>query len=155
MSLTRSVAHNTALQLAGQVSSVVLGLVALAVMTRSLGTEQFGWYVTATGFLQFIGIIIDFGFTVTTSNLLAEGRFHKQSLINTLFSWRLVSALFFLGLAPFIILLFPYPTAVKSAVAVISISFLFLSLNQIFIGYYRSRLKILTVVISELLGRIV
>ena len=50
MSLKRVIAHNTLIQIVGKTISVLLGLLAVAIMTRSLGVEQFGWYVTAAGF---------------------------------------------------------------------------------------------------------
>lgn len=154
MSVAQSVAHNTFVQIAGKAASTVLGLAAVAIITRSLGLEQFGWYVTATGFLQFVGILSDFGFTVTTSNLLAEPDFDKKAVLATVFSWRLVSACFFQGLAPLAMLLFPYPAPVKAATAILTISFFTLALNQVFIGYYRERLQARVVAMAEIIGRL-
>ncbi len=155
MSLTRTIAHNTILQILGKGMSTILGLAAVAIMTRSLGVEKFGWYITATGFLQFVGIISDFGFTVTTSNMLAEPAFDKERLLNTIFTWRFLTALIFQGLAPLIILLFPYPREIKLAVAIISVSFFAAALQQVFIGHYRARLKLAVVAWGEIIGRIV
>lgn len=155
MSLTRSIAHNSAIQLAGKIISTLLGILAVAIMTRALGLEQFGWYVTAAGFLQFVGIISDFGFAVTTSNLLSEPAFDKTKLLNTIFTWRFITAVFFQGLAPLLILLFPYPNAVKVAVAITTISFFAQALSQVFVGYYRVKLKMWVVMASEILGRII
>ncbi len=153
MSLTRAIAHNTALQLIGKVISTVLGLMAVAIMTRTLGTEQFGWYATATGLLQFVGIFSDFGFTVTTSNLLAEPQFNKQEVLNTTFTWRLLTALFFYGLTPFIVFYFPYPPAVKLAVVITAVSFLATTLSSVFIAYYRTELSMMVASVSEVVGR--
>lgn len=155
MSLTRAIAHNTAIQIVGKALSTVLGLIAVALMTRHLGVEQFGWYVTATGFLQFVGILIDFGFTVTISNMLAEPEFDKTELMNTTFTWRFLTALFFYLLAPIIILFFPYSTTIKISVAILSVSFFCTALNQVFIGYYRTRLQLFIVSASEVVGRLV
>lgn len=120
MSFTRAVAHNTAVQLVGKVVSTALGLVALALLARYLGLERYGWYATATGWLQFVGIICDFGFTVTISNMLAEPKFGKRAVLNTVFTWRLITAFVIHGLAPFIFLFFPYPAPVKLAVFIFS-----------------------------------
>src|SRR3989344_3895601 len=107
MSLTRSIAKNTTIQIVGKSVSTLLGLIAVAIMTRALCLEKFGLYVTATGFLQFIGIFSDFGFTIITAKMLSEPEFEKTKLLNNLFTWRFLTALFFQGLAPFVILLFP------------------------------------------------
>jgi O-antigen/teichoic acid export membrane protein len=154
-SLTHSIAKNTTIQIVGKAVSTLLGLVAVAIMTRALGVEKFGWYVTATGFLQFVGIFSDFGFTIITAKMLSEPEFDKTRLLNNLFTWRFITALFFQGLAPLIILLFPYPAPVKLAVATMSLSFFAISLNNIFIGYCQSALKMAVQMTGEVLSRIV
>jgi len=57
----KSVAQNSGIQIFSKLLSTVLGLIALAIMTRALGAEKFGWYITAAAFMQFVGIFIDFG----------------------------------------------------------------------------------------------
>jgi len=155
MSLKRQIAHNTTIQIVGKVISTFLGLIAVALMTRHLGAEKFGWYVTATSYLQFIGILIDFGFTVTISNMLAEPEFDKTKLLNTTFTWRFFSALLFYLIAPLVILFFPYGREIKIGVAILSLSFFCTALNQVFIGYYRTKLQLFVVSISEIVGRII
>ena len=155
MTTTQHIAKNTAVQLVGKIISTVLGLVAFALMAHTLGTEQFGWYVTASGFLQFIGILSDFGFTVTTAKMLAEPRFDKDQLFATLFTWRLITAGLFQGLAPLAILLFPYPAEIKLAVAITTVSFFAFAVNQVLIGYYQVHLRMHLQAIGEVLGRIV
>lgn len=155
MSLKRAIAYNTAVQVIGKAASTALGLIAIAIMTRYLGAEHFGWYITASGFLQFIGIISDFGFTVTVSNMLAEPPFNKQAVLETSFTWRFVTSAFFNGLAPLIILFFPYPKEIKLAVALLALSFFSTALNQVFIGYYRERLQLMVAAVGEVVGRVV
>lgn len=155
MSLKRAVAYNTTVQVVGKAVSTLLGLGAVAIMTRYLGADHFGWYITASGFLQFIGIISDFGFTVTVSNMLAEPHFKKQAVLETAFTWRFITSAIFNGLAPLIILLFPYSREIKLAVALLAISFFFTALNQVFIGYYRERLQLMVASVGEVVGRVV
>lgn len=154
MSLARALAHNTAIQIIGKAFSTALGFLAFAILAHYLGTEKFGWYITATGFLQFIGVLIDFGFTVTTSNMLSEPLFDKTKLFNTIFTWRFLTAIISFGIAPIIILAFPYRAEIKIAVAIMSLSFFCNTLNQSFIGYYRQRLSMLVATVSEVLGRV-
>jgi O-antigen/teichoic acid export membrane protein len=155
MSLNKALAQNTAIQIIGKVISTGLGLAAVAILTRELGTVKFGWYVTATSFLQFIGILIDFGFTVTASNMLSEPEHDKTKLFNTIFTWRFFTALATFGIAPIIILFFPYGKEIKIAVAVTSLSFFSNTLNQVFIGYYRQKLSMFIATASEILGRVI
>lgn len=155
MSEVRKIAENTVWQFGGKIVSTVLGLAAVAIMTRSLGVVQFGWYATAVGFLQFIGILTDFGFTVVTASMLSEPAYDKKKLLNSLFSWRLITALLTQGLIPLTIFFFPYPAPIKWAVVIMALSFIGVSLNQVLIAYYQTRLALRIQAIGEVIGRIV
>lgn len=154
MSLTRKIAHNTGVQIAGKVVSTALGLLAIGMMTRYLGTEQFGWYITTITFLQVVAILVDFGLIPVTAQMLGEGKIKEKTLVQNLLGFRLVTSVIFLGIAPLIALLFPYPPVVKMAIALSSISFISIALNQIFIGLFQYKLKMHLHAIAENVGRI-
>ncbi|MSU75397.1 MAG: hypothetical protein EXS55_02710 [Candidatus Magasanikbacteria bacterium] len=153
MSLTRTLAHNTALQIAGKIISTLLGLITFGLMTRSLGTEQFGWYITAAGFLQFVGIFSDFGFVLVVSNLLSEPKFKQETVLNTTFTWRLITATVFQLVAPLLFLFFPYPAPVKIAVGILTVSFFAIALASICTGYFRTKLTMMPATLGEVFGR--
>lgn len=155
MSTLRKIAHNTGVQIIGKVFSTMLGLLAIGMMTRYLGTEQFGWYVTAITFLQFIGILTDFGLIPVTSQMLGEGKYEEKTLLQNLLGFRLVSAVLLLGMAPIIALFFPYPPIVKIAIAMSTISFVSIAVNQILMGYFQKSLNMHLHAIAENVGRIV
>jgi len=155
MSNIKSIASNTAIQIAGKGISTLLGLLAVGIMTRSLGAEHFGYYATAIGFLQFFAIICDFGFVVNTAKLLSEPAFDKKDLLNNLFTWRLITALFFQGIALVAIWALPYSQTIKIATAILALSYIPNILNQVFTGYYQTKLKMGTVMVGEILGRII
>ena len=155
MTTTRKIAHNTAFQLIGKIISTILGVIALGMMTRYLGQEKFGWYTTTIAFLQFIGIIIDFGLIPVTAQMLSEPKYDKTKLLKNLLGFRFTTAIIFLGIAPFIALFLPYPPEVKIAISFSTISFLAVAMNQIFIGFYQTKMKMLVQAIGENIGRIV
>jgi O-antigen/teichoic acid export membrane protein len=155
MSTTRKIAHNTGIQIIGKVISTLLGLLGIGLMTRYLGTEQFGWYITAITFLQFIGILIDFGLIPVTAQMLGEEVYEEKILLDNLLGFRLVTAVVFLALAPFIALFFPYPPLVKMAIAMSTISFVSIAINQVFMGYFQKKLTMYIHAIAENIGRIV
>ncbi len=155
MTTTRKIAHNTAYQLVGKIISTILGVIALGMMTRYLDQEKFGWYTTTITFLQFIGIIIDFGLIPVTAQMLSEPKHDKTKLLQNLLGFRFITAIIFLGIAPFIALFLPYPSEVKIAISFSTISFLAVAMNQIFIGFYQTKMKMLTQVIGENIGRII
>lgn len=155
MSTARAIAHNTFIQIIGKAISVFLGLIAIGMMTRYLGQEKFGWYITAVTFLQFACILIDFGLIPVTAQMLSEPEHDKTRLFKNLLSYRFFTATACLTIAPLIAMFFPYPAEVKIAIAFSTISFLAVAMNQIFTGFYQTKLKMRVQVIGELVGRVV
>jgi O-antigen/teichoic acid export membrane protein len=152
---TRKIAHNTVVQMAGKIVSTGLGLVAIGMMTRYLGAEQFGWYVTAISFLQFIGILTDFGLIPVSAQMLSEPGYEKQTLLKNLLGFRLATAIIFLGIPPVIALFFPYPIEVKITIAFSTISFLSVAINQILTGYLQTQLRMQVYALGEIIGCVV
>lgn len=155
MSLTKQVAHNTFFQIAGKVISTLLGLAAIAMITRYLGQEKFGWYITTISFLGAVGILIDFGMTPVTAQMLGENKFDKTKIFNNLVTFRFFSALLFLTIAPLFALFFPYPPTVKIAIAFTAISFFAIALNQVFVGFLQEKLKMQIQALGEIISRVI
>jgi O-antigen/teichoic acid export membrane protein len=158
MSLTRQIAHNTLAQMIGKAASTVTGLVAVGMMTRYLGDVGYGQYTTAFAFLQFFGIVVDFGLYIVLIKRLGE---HSQPqeeerLVNNLFTLRLLSAIILLGLAPVIAwIFFDYPPLVQGSIIIGSFMFLFVTLNQLLMGVFQKHFQIYWMSIAEVVGRFV
>ena len=86
--------------------------------------------------------------------MMSEPRFDKTSLFENLLGFRFVTAVVFLGIAPFVALFFPYPTS-KIAISFTTISFLGVAMNQVFVGFYQKKPKMHIQAIGEIAGRIV
>jgi O-antigen/teichoic acid export membrane protein len=154
MSVNRAIAHNTAIQMVGKAISTMLGLVAMAMMMRYLPTDQFGWYITTISFLGFIGIIIDFGLIPVTAQMLSAHPERKEVILHNLLALRIVTAGICLLCAPLISFFFPYPIEVHIAIAISCISFFCININQIFIGYFQTKMQMIVPVIGEFVSRI-
>ncbi|MCF6277069.1 MAG: flippase [Candidatus Magasanikbacteria bacterium] len=155
MSLNKKIAHNTIIQIVGKIISTILGLIAIGMLARYLGQERFGWYITAISFLQFIGIVIDFGLIPVTSQMMSEKKFDKTKLFQNLLGFRFLSSVLFLSLAPLIVLFFPYPAEVKIAISVLVLGFVAVSMNQVLIGFYQEKLKMHIQALGEVVGKII
>lgn len=155
MTLSAQVAHNTIIQIIGKAISTTLGLASLAIMARYLKEIGFGQYTTAITFLSFFGIIADFGLTLITSQMMSRPGHNQATLLNNLFSLRLISAAVFLGLAPILVLFFPYEPIIKLAVAIAALSFFFTALNQILVGFFQKNLTMAVVAVADVVSRIV
>lgn len=154
MSLFRTIARNTLSQATGRIISTILAVFIIALMTRYLGTERFGNFTTIIAFLQFFGIIIDFGVIIVTIQMMSEKEYSREKLLGNLFSFRILSAIIILALAPIVVLFFPYPQVVKNGVLFTIIYFFFIALNQVMIGFLQQSYHAGKIAIAEVLGRL-
>jgi len=155
MKLSTKVAYNTIIQFTSKVIATALGLVAVAVIARYLGREGYGEYTTIITFLSFFGIAADLGLTLVTVQLISLPGADEEKTLGNLFALRLVSALIFLGLAPIAVMFFPYSAGIKIGVAITSLSFIFIALNQILVGLFQKHLRLDKVSIAEVVSRII
>ncbi len=153
--LTRSIAHNTGIQLAGRMVGTLCGLVSVAILTRYLGTSGYGAFTTVTGFLQFVGIVVDLGFTLTTVQMISEPNADEPRIVGNIFTLRLVSAILFFGFSSLLVWIFPYPLMVKWGVVAGSLAFLAMTQSQVLVGVFQRHLKMARAAFAEVVGRVV
>ncbi len=153
MSLTRSIAGSTVIQVAGKFIGTLLGILTVAVMTRHLGRAGYGQFTTAVSFLQFFGILVDFGLSLTLIRMISEKDADEPRIASNIFTLRLVSAAVFFGASALLALLFPYPAIIKAGIAIASLSFLCISLSQVMVGVYQKHLAVGTAALAEVVGR--
>ncbi|MBI4426077.1 MAG: flippase [Candidatus Kerfeldbacteria bacterium] len=154
MSLTRAVARSTMLQALGRALSIGLALVVFLLVARHLGVEGYGYYTTITAFLQLFGLVVDLGLYIYLAKTLGEPGVDQSRIVSNVFTLRLVSAVLILGLAPLLVLLFPYPPLVKIGVAAMSLSSLFVTLTQVLAGIFQKHLQAERFIIGEVIGRV-
>src|SRR3989338_6095464 len=123
-------------------------------MTRYLGQEQFGWYTTAIGFLQIIGIMIDFGLVLVTGQMLGSaGPGEERRIIHNLLAFRIITAFVAYVAAGAVIWFFPYNLEIKLAVQTASFAFFLIAVNQILTGIFQKHLQAVWVGIGEAVQR--
>ncbi len=159
MSLSRDIARNTGVQVAGKILSTGLGVILIGLLTRQLGREGFGMYSTANAFLQMFALFLDLGLNVTLIALLgehADDPAYEKRCISALFTLRLLLAITVLGLlAPLVAFAFPYPWELKLAIVALTASFIFPSLNQVVTGAQQRHLRLTMTAVAENVGRLV
>jgi len=153
MRLSTKVAYNTVIQIISKVVITGLGLVVVAILTRYLGQSGFGQYTTIMSFLSLFSVAGDLGLTLLTAQMISRPDVDNQKALNNLFGLRFFSALAFLALAPLVVIFLPYSFTVKIGVLITTLAFLFISLNQIFVGLLQNRLRMDRVSIAEVIGR--
>ncbi|MFP4514826.1 MAG: flippase [Parcubacteria group bacterium] len=152
--LQKRIAYNTGIQILSKIISTAIALIATALMTRYLGANGFGEYTTIITFVSIFAIIADLGLTLVTVQMISLPGVSEKKILDNLFALRLVSAIIFLSLGPALIWLFPYDYTIKMGVLILSLSFLFIALNQILVGLFQKRLKMERAAIAEVGGRL-
>lgn len=155
MSLTRKIAHNTAWQVSGKLLGLGLSLVTAGLVMRYLGTQGWGQYTTILAFLQIFGIVMDFGLYIILIKKIAKIDEESGELVNNIFTLRLISGIIFLGIAPVIVLFFPYAPIVKLGVLFTTFFYLFISLNQLLSAVFQKFLATYWIAIAEVIGKTV
>ena len=155
MSINNAIARNTIIHLAGKMLGLVLSLAGIAAITRYLGVEGFGYYITAAAFLQFFGILVDFGFTLTTVQMIARPGVDISRVMNSILSFRIISAGIFLTLVAILVWFFPYNIFIKLGVLITMASFFCISVIQTMTGLFQQKMKMFQLTLAEVIGRVV
>lgn len=149
------ISRNFLIQGAGKILSVVIGLVLVAIITRALGPSAFGEYSTAIVFLQLFGVIVDFGLTLTLVVMLSEKGVDESNVASNILSMRMLSGAILFAVAPLIVLVFPWSTTIKYAVAVGALAYILMSGASILNGIFQRHAVMWRAALGELVGRII
>ena len=153
MKLSTKVAYNAIVQAVSKFIATILGLVAIAMITRYLGQTGFGQYTTIITFISFFAVIADLGLTLVTVQMISKPKANLDKILGNLLALRLVSAIILLGVAPIIALFFPYSWEIKVGIFITSFAFLFTALGQILVGLFQKNLRMDKASIAEIVGR--
>ena len=154
MTLTKKIATNVFWQILGKGIATIFSVITIGLLTRYLGQSGFGYYSTALAFMQFFGVLVDFGLYLVCLKEIATTPDKEEKIIANVLTIRLISAFFFLAGGVILLYCLPYPMIVKQAALVVSFSFFLMSLVQILTSVFQTRLKMGYVALAEALGRL-
>ena len=149
----KRLAQNTAIQVIGKGLATILGIATIGIFTRHLGTAGYGDFTFVLTYLSIFAVVVDFGLTLTTVQMISQKKANEKRLLGNLLSVRLLSAVIFLAIAPVIAIFFPTTALIKVAIAVGAISYLFGTTSQMMVGIFQKRLIMWQVVVAELMNR--
>jgi O-antigen/teichoic acid export membrane protein len=152
---SRRFATNYFFQTAGRALTMAFGLVTVGVLTRALSAAEFGAYTTGLTFLQFFGVIVDFGLTLTLTVMISEAGADHKRIVGNLFSMRLASGMLVFGLAPLAVLAFPYPSSVRDVVLVGAVAYWLMSGATLLVGVFQRHAAMWRSALAETLNRAV
>ncbi|MDO8669749.1 MAG: flippase [Candidatus Buchananbacteria bacterium] len=153
MSLLSHIARNASYQAFSKFFGAIIGLLTVALMTRYLGQTGYGYYTTIVAFLQFFGVLADFGLQMTTTKMLSEPGTDNNKIFGNIFTLRILSSILFLGSSVLIVWLLPYPLLIKEGISIASLSFFFISLQSIFVSIFQKNIAMARVALAEILTR--
>ncbi len=153
--MSSSLARNFIVQTVGKGLSVVIGLFTLAVITRALGAEAFGAYTTAVTFLQFFGVIVDFGLTLALVVMISEPGADEERITGNVFTLRMASAVLLFVVAPFAALLFPWSGTVKAGVAIGAAGYACMAGATLLVGLFQKHRQAWRASVAEVVNRVV
>lgn len=149
-----TLARSTALQVSGKLIGTAVGLASFYVLVHGLGTDGFGALTTALTYSSVFAILVDFGLTLTTAQLISEKGANEERILGNLLTLRLVSGFIFLSIAPISSYFLPATPEIRAAILMSSISFFFGSTAQVFIGVFQKRLLLWRAVLAETVNRV-
>ena len=155
MTEVQKIAHNTIIQVMGKALTIFFALIGFGLIARYLGQEGFGYFSTIYAFLAIFGILIDLGLQMTTTQLISDPNEDENKILSNALTIRLIASIIFLGLAPLIILLFPYPKIIKIGVAIATLGFVFHSLISTLTSLFQKYLIMHKFVISDIIAKII
>ncbi len=155
MSVAQAFAKNSILQISGKLLGTVLGLVTFYLLLDFFGTEGFGLYTTAMTYVTIFAIIVDFGLTLTTTQLISEKGANEGKLLGNLVTLRTVTAVIFMSLCPISAYFIPQSAGIMNIILLGSVTYFISAIAQMFQGVFQKRLNISIVVIAETVNRLI
>lgn len=156
MSTERSaLAKNTVIQVIGKIVGTILGLATFWLLIHSLDDSGYGALTKAQTYASVFAILVDFGLTLTTAQMISEPGADEKKILGTIFSVRIVSALVFLSIAPISALFIPTTFDERIAILCFAGAFFFSSIAQVFVGVFQKRLMLTQATLAETANRFI
>lgn len=152
--LGQRVAANTTYQLAGRAVVLAIAAVSIVVLTRYLGTADYGRYALALSFMQLFGVFADAGLTTIVVRELSRDRSRADILVANALTLRLLLALATIAVAGLVSLVMPYEPDVRAAILLAGIPLLFGSLNSALTAVLQAELRMGRAAVADVVGRL-
>ncbi len=151
----KELARNTVIQVTGKIVGTFLGLGTFVFLNWALGDDGYGVFTKTQTYASVFAILVDFGLTITTAQMISEPGADEEKILGTMFSLRTVSAFVILSLAPITSLFLPMTGDERVAIFCFAAAFFFSSVAQVFVGVFQKRLLITRATIAETASRLV
>lgn len=152
--LKKKIAQNFLISFGGRFAAGALGIISVALITRTIGADGFGAYSTAIAFLYIFSVCADFGLYPLLAREIAKPDADEGKVISVIFSTRLLLLSVFMTLSFAVVVFMPYSGAVKWGVVIASLGFAFQSLSAVLMGVFQKQLKTAIPAIADIAARV-
>lgn len=152
--ITQKLAKNTLLQIVGKGLGTILSLITFVLLVRYLDIDGFGALTVALNYGAIFAILVDFGLTLTTAQMIAEPKADENRILGGVLTLRVITAFLFLAFGAVLVFSLPYAPEVKIAAILSCVAFFFGSVASMFTGVFQKRLALRNAVIAETMNRV-
>jgi O-antigen/teichoic acid export membrane protein len=153
--VVRKVAGNTAVQLLGKATVMLIGLASVAVTTRYLEASGYGKLALAFAFVQTFGLLADVGLLTVAVREMSRVPERTNELVGAVLALRLAFSLAVVPLVALVSLALPYDHEVRVAILIAGGSLVLGLANGALVGVFQSRLRMGRAAVSDVAGRVV
>ncbi len=150
----QKIAHNTIIQIVGKAANILIGVLAIAFLTRYLSPDGYGKYTTVLSFLQIFGIILDFGLYLVLLQEISKKNADRNYIFSNVLTLRIISGLTFFIVVPILVLFFPYSKDVKLGIVFTSVAFFLNALIQVYGAIFQKEMTMYKVVLAETIAKV-
>ena len=151
--VSRRVASNTAVQIAGKGAVLLMAAASIAVLTRYLGPGDYGRFTLALMYVQLFAVLADAGLFMTVVRDISKRPERTEELVGNTLVLRGLLWFAVIALAGLVSLALPYSQDVRVAILLAGGPLLFGLLNTSLVAVFQARLRMGRAVISEVVGR--
>lgn len=149
-SIFYKIGYNTFVQILAKIITSLLGFLTIGILTRYLGQEGFGNFNLVFAYLTFFGIIGDLGLQVSMVRELTKHHL-AEKIYGSYFWLKFFLVVVSMLLAMVMLVFFPYPSFLKTAIIVGAISYGAGLLNNYGVVIFQANLKLDFVALMEIL----
>ncbi len=155
MSTPRKIAFNVVIASISKVLNTILALVGLMLITRYLGPDKFGLYITALAFSGLFNSLGDWGIYQTATREISRPKAKEKIIIGNVMALRITVSMLLALIMPVVIYFLPYIFELKIALLLVLLTYIFYSFYQVLIGLFQKRLVMYKVTLVELTGKLI
>lgn len=153
--MSQSIVTNTIAASLGRVVNILLGVVAISVITRLLQADSYGDYVLLLSYGTLLQIAADLGLYLTLTKKIGEDPEKEQSLLTHIASLRILLLVGVFIVGGLWVVTLPDWQQLAPAFLLIALGLIFQSISQLCMGVFQRHGIVWRATVGDLVGRVI